>query len=76
MMYNYDNFISYFQSYCEDTLDLALPDERMFLCHEHTNGASIIHPLLQTGTYFPLLYHSYNLYQLGMTLSKMIRQAG
>ena len=40
-----------FQSYCADALDLSLPDERMFLCHEHSNGAAVVQPLLQTGLY-------------------------
>lgn len=39
------------QSYCADTLDLSLPDERMFLCHEHSNGAAVVQPLLHPGLY-------------------------
>lgn len=39
------------QSYCADALDLNLPDERMFLCHEHSNGAAVVQPLLQPGLY-------------------------
>lgn len=39
------------QSYCADTLDLSLPDERMFLCHEHSSGAVFVQPFLQTGLY-------------------------
>lgn len=39
------------QSYCEDTLDLTLPDERMFLCHEQPSGAAVIQPFLQMGLY-------------------------
>ena len=44
-------FLFLFQSYCADTLDLSLPDERMFLCHEHSSGAVFVQPFLQTGLY-------------------------
>lgn len=39
------------QSYCADTLDLTLPDERMFMCHEQPGGGAVVQPFLQTGLY-------------------------
>lgn len=44
-------FCYFFQSYCADSLDLNLPDERMFMCHEQSNGAFIVQPFSQFGLY-------------------------